>query len=163
MGMPVDIQVATAVVNQINLAPPGTYCAGFALTREYLCLLDLGTYTGIKVTVSPPQVASEWPDRVRVLDVVTIDVAVRTKVRAAPADLAAYVAEIDGYRQLTDQIRRWLQVQANRRLASMQAAVLVDPPHNAPTYVVEHLAQLGQYTSVIKLAYRVATNAGQLS
>jgi hypothetical protein len=151
----VDIQVAEAVLSELNLAPAGTFVRPFTAERVYLGTPDLADVAGVRLSITPTAVDDEFAARAGVTSEVVIQIGVRAKLQNSPGEPAFYLAEMDELRLLTQQVRRFLCQPQRRRLSALPAAMLTRGPQNNPTFAPEHLGELGQYTSIITLTYRV--------
>jgi len=96
----------------------------------------------LHVTVVPKGVALERADRSREQADVRIDVAVQKKV--------AGDTEIDGLMALVEEIAAFVR---DLRLESCAAVWL--RTENEPIYSPEHLVELGVFTSVLTVSFRV--------
>ena len=160
----IDIELADAVLAELNAAPgpvvgppagAGTFCQAFTAERIYLGTPDLADITGIRVSVVPSESDDTFASRAAIAEEVKINIGIRKKLTASPADLAAYTEELDGLRLLTFQIKRYLESPAHRRLSTMADAMLTQGAQNRPIFVPEHLTEMNQYTSIIILTYTV--------
>lgn len=165
----IDVQLAIAVLDELNAAAAvaGTFSQAFTAERIYLGTPDLAKLSGIRISIVPSESEDTLISRSAVSEEVKISLGIRKKLekKAVPesptysADLAAVLVELDGLRLLTSQIKRHFEAPEHRRLSSMPGAMLKEGAQNKPLYVPEHLDQLGQYTSIIILTYRVAVEA----
>ena len=143
--MSLIIDVADAVVAELNGAPAGTFAQAFTAARHYRPQFDLAELKTLRVSVVPKAIAVTGLMRSANQHDVSIDVAVQKKV--SPDD----AAELDGLMTLTEQIADFFRL---RRLAALPQA-LWTKTDNVPVYSPEHLEQKQVFTSVLTFSYRV--------
>ena len=139
--MSVVTDIAQAVVTMLN-AHHG-FSQAFTAVRAYRPVYELQTMATLHVTVVPKGLALELSDRSHAQRRdVRIDVAVQKK--------AANDTEIDGLMALVEEIAGYVK---DMDLGSCAAVWL--RTENEPIYSPEHLAELGVFTSVLTLTFRV--------
>ena len=142
--MALIIDIADAVVAELNAAPAGTFDPGFTAERRVLPEFDLSELAELKVTVVPKTVEINGSTRLASQFDCQIDIGVQKKLGK---DLDTEVAELCG---LVDGIAGYLR---RRSLAAAPHAVWVRT-RNDPVYAPEHLADQRAFTSVLTVTYR---------
>ena len=133
------VDIADALTAELNAHAFGQT---FTAVRRYRPVYELAEMADLHVTVVPKGVALERADRSREQVDVRIDVAVQKKV--------AGEAEIDGLMALVEEIAAFA-----RDLRLEECAAVWLRTENEPVYAPEHLAELGVFTSVLTLTFRV--------
>jgi hypothetical protein len=146
--MSLIIDIADAVVSELNATPPGSWAQPFTAVRAYRPVYDLADLAELKVTVVPRSVSIETTGRRVSQHDCQVDIAVQRKLTPAPGGTDA---EIDNLMVLVQQIADRFRYE---RLAGYAAAVWIKTTHTA-IYAPEHLEQLRQFTSVLTLTFRV--------
>ena len=142
--MALVIDIADAVVAELNAAPAGTFDHVFTAMRRVLPEFDLAELAELKVTVVPKAVEITGATRsVGQFDCQT-DIGVQKKLGK---DLDTETAGLCG---LVDAIAAYLR---RRPLAATPHAVWVRS-RNDPVYAPEHLADQRAFTSVLTVTYR---------
>ena len=142
--MALIIDIADAVVTELNAAPAGTFDPAFTAVRRVLPEFDLSELAELKVSVVPKAVEiSGYTRSVGQFDC-RIDIGVQKKLGK---DLDTEVAGLCG---LVDAIAGYLR---RRPLAAAPHAVWVRT-QNDPVYAPEHLAEQRAFTSVLTITYR---------
>ncbi len=134
-------KLADAVVGELNRADLGE---DFTASRAYRPVYDLGDMADLRVTVVPRTVGETIQSRSRTQSDYTVDVAVQKKI--------AGDEEADGLMNLVEAIARHFRFRRLMLLGGAEAVWIATA--NSPIYVPEHLAELGQFTSVLSLTFR---------
>jgi len=135
----VAVTVAEAVKDALN---GHTFTESFTTTRTQLPefqLKDMGT---LHVTVVPRSDAAELLDRRNDIHVVAVDVAIQQRLETVDNDT------LDALLALVQEIADFL----NRR--AMGDAIWTQT-QNDPVYAPDHLRELRQFTSILRITYRV--------
>ncbi|MBI5725211.1 MAG: hypothetical protein HZA50_14725 [Planctomycetes bacterium] len=141
----VTVDIAEAVVSELNA---GAFSQAFTAVREWLPRFDLAELKDLHVTVVP-KVVSEQPAGRKVCQYeYSVDVGIQKKLTI---NNGAEKAEIDSLIVLVEEIAGFFR---QRRLSAYPDAAWVKTEYSH-LYVVEHLSQLGQFTSVLTLTFRV--------
>jgi len=98
----------------------------------------------LRITVVPRAVEETIQSRSRTQGDYTVDVAVQKKI--------AGDEEADGLMNLVEAIARHFRFRRLMLLGGAEAVWIATA--NSPIYVPEHLAELGQFTSVLSLTFR---------
>ena len=136
------IKIADAVVGELNRAALGE---AFTAKRTYRPVYDLKDMKDLRVSVVPRAVAETIQSRSRTQGDYTVDVAVQKKV--------ADDTETDGLMKLVEEVARDFRFRRLPLLGGGEAVWIGTA--NSPVYAPEHLAELGQFTSVLSLTFRV--------
>jgi len=139
------IDIADAVVAELNSAAAGTFAQTFIAARHYRPQFDLADLKTLRVSVVPKSLAITGLMRSANQHDVSIDVAVQKKVN--PTDSA----ELDGLMTLVEQIADYFRL---RRLTALPGA-LWTKTDNVPVYAPDHLEQKQVFTSVLTFTFRV--------
>ena len=142
--MALIIDIADAVVTELNAAPAGTFDPAFTAARRVLPEFDLAELAELKVTVVPKAVEISGSMRSVGQFDFQIDIGVQKKLGK---DLDTETAGLCG---LVDGIAGYLR---RRSLAAAPHAVWVRT-QNDPVYAPEHLAEQRAFTSVLTVTYR---------
>lgn len=143
--MSLIIDIADAVVAALNAAPEGTFAQSFTAQRMYLPQFDLKEMSDLHVTVVPKGTEIQPGTRNTGRYDCSIDVGVQKKLANAQ-DLS----EVDSLLTLAEGIAEYFR---NKVLSPVQAAwVRSEHTH---LYAQDHLRELGQFTSVVTLTFRV--------
>lgn len=146
--MALTLDIADAVVAELNAAPPGTFDPAFTAVRRVLPVFDLAEMADLHVSVVPRAVDIAGATRSASQYDVQIDIGVQQKLASADGELDQQVPPLCGLvEQIADYLRR-------RVLQAIPGAVWVRTA-NDPIYAPEHLSQLRQFTSVLTLTYRI--------
>ena len=143
--MPVIIDIAEAVKNELNNPGQPGFSQSFTAERHYQPLFELPDMKTLHVTVVPKGAEISSGSRGRNQHDYQIDVAVQRK----PSD--SDNTEVDALMALVEEIADFF---ALRRLTDFSEAIWV-AAENEPIYSQEHMEQLRQFTSVITLTYRL--------
>jgi hypothetical protein len=135
------IDIAEAVVAELNAA---SFSQPVTAARLYTPQFELAEMTTLHVTVVPKGLSSTSLDRSRDTFQYQIDLAVQQKVDQANPPLDALMT-------LTEEIADHFRAGP---LGSFPAARCSDVV-NEPVFAPEHLTELGQFTSVLTLTFRV--------
>ena len=150
--MSLAINIADAMVAELNAAPPGTFDPAFTAVRRVLPVFDLAEMADLHVSVVPRAVEIAGATRSASQYDVQIDIGVQQKLApgggGGGGDLDQQVPPLC---ELVDQIAAYL---TRRVLLTMPNAIWVRLA-NDPIYAPEHLSQLRQFTSVLTLTYRI--------
>ena len=139
--MSVIVEVAEAVKTELN---GHEFSQEFTAERHYRPLFDLKDMKDLHVTVVPKGVTLTTAGRDRAQHDIQVDIAVQKKVTAS-------LDEADVLMGLVEEIADFFRL---RRLVEYSGAVWV-ATENSPVFAPEHLEQLGQFTSVLTLTFRV--------
>jgi len=142
--MALVIDIADAVVAELNAAPAGTFDPAFTASRRVLPEFDLAELAELKVTVVPKAVEITGSTRSVGQFDCQIDIGVQKKLGK---DLDTETAAMCS---LVDAIAAYLR---RRPLAATPHAVWVRS-RNDPVYAPEHLADQRAFTSVLTVTYR---------
>lgn len=142
--MALIIDIADAVVAELNAAPAGTFDPAFTAERRVLPAFDLPDLAELRVTVVPKAIETEGATRAATRFDCQIDIGVQKKLGK---DLDTEVAALCG---LVDTIAGYLR---RRPLAAAPHVVWVRT-QNDPVYAPEHLAEQRIFTSVLSITYR---------
>lgn len=140
--MAVVTDIADAVAAELN---SGAFSQPFEAKREYLPRFELPDMKTLQVTVVPKGMIVTPGTRSRNQHDVEIDVAVQKKLAAEDS------AQIDGLMDLVDEIANQFRL---KRIDGFPLAIWVKTEHD-PLYAQEHMDQLGQFTSVLTLTFRL--------
>ncbi|MEZ6193750.1 MAG: hypothetical protein R3C45_21110 [Phycisphaerales bacterium] len=146
--MSLALNIADAVVAELNTAPPGTFDPAFTAVRRVLPVFDLTEMADLHVSVVPRAVDIAGATRTASQYDVQIDIGIQQKLASDGGDLDQQVPVLC---ELVDQIAAYL---TRRVLQTMPNAIWVRLA-NDPIYAPEHLSQLRQFTSVLTLTYRI--------
>ena len=135
------IKIADAVRGELNR---GSWREEFVAERCYRPVYDLKDMKDVHVSVVPRAVTETIQSRSRTQGDYTVDVAVQKKV--------ADDEKTDGLMKLVEEIARHFRFRRLKLLGGDEAVWIGTV--NAPIYVPEHLAELGQFTSVLSLTFR---------
>jgi hypothetical protein len=135
------IHIADSVVAELNAA---TFSQPVSAARHYAPQYDVAEMTTLHVTVVPKGLSSQMLDRSRDTFEYLVDVAVQQKVDQANPPLDALMTLVE---EIASHFRaRGLDSFPNARCVEVK---------NEPVYSPEHLTELGQFTSVLTLKFRV--------
>ena len=146
--MSLALNIADAVVAELNAASPGTFDPAFTAVRRVLPVFDLAEMADLNVSVVPRAIDIAGATRSASQYDVQIDIGVQQKLASDGGDLDQQVPLLC---ELVDQIAAYL---TRRVLQAVPGAVWVRLA-NDPIYAPEHLSQLRQFTSVLTLTYRI--------
>ncbi len=135
------IDIADSVVAELNSA---SFSQPVTAVRHYAPQFELAEMTALHVTVVPKSLSSASLDRTRDTFEYQIDLAVQQKVDQANPPLDALMS-------LTEEIADHFRAGG---LVSFPAARCTEVK-NEPVFAPEHLVELGQFTSVITLTFKV--------
>jgi hypothetical protein len=146
--MKLVLDIADAVVMELNNAPPGTFTPAIVAQRRVLPVFDPQELTELRVTMVPKSVTITGATRAMSQYEITIDIGVQQKLPAPGVpDLDAAVAALS---DLVQQIAHYL----HRRPLTHAPGVSWSSVANEPVYAPEHLAQQRVFTSVLTVTYR---------
>ena len=143
--MPVLVDIAKAVVAELNDPGQPDFGQAFEAKRYYQPVFDLGEMQDLHVSVVPKGLAVSKAARAATQNDYQVDVAVQKKLAGAGLD------EVDALMGLVEQIADFFRL---RRLKECADAVWVGT-ENEPVFSQEHMDQLRQFTSVLTLTFRV--------
>lgn len=135
------IDIADSVVAQLNAT---AFSQPVAAARHYAPQFELAQMTALHVSVVPRGINSSSLDRSRDSFEYQIDLAVQQKVDPSNPPLDALMTLTE---EIADRFR-------TGSLASYPAARCTEVK-NEPVFALEHLTELGQFTSVLTLTFRV--------
>lgn len=144
--MNIAIDIADAVVGELNA---GSFMQEFTAVRAYRPQYELAELKDLRVTVVPAGVEETSAARTITQRDVSIDVGVQKKLTVADAE------ELDPLMALVEELQSFFR---RRRLSGYREAICVKTA-NEPLYSVEHLDEFRQFTSVIRLTFRVLQEA----
>jgi len=136
------IEIAEAVKNALNA---GDFSQDFTAGRHYQPLFDLAEMKDLHVTVVANGISTTTPGRGRAQFDCRVDVAVQKKLKTSDN------TEIDPLMDLVDEIAEFFRA---RRLDAVPGAAWVRT-ENTALYAQEHLSEMRQFTSVLRLTFRV--------
>ena len=140
------IELADAVVVELNGAAAGTFSQSFTAKRYYVPVFDLKEMRDLHVSVVPVGVETTTASRALLQHDVQLDVAVQQKF---PQDTAVELEAIDDLMGLVQEISDFL------RAVGRFGDALWIKTENKPVYSPEHMGQLRQFTSVLTLTLRI--------
>ncbi|MBI5725019.1 MAG: hypothetical protein HZA50_13745 [Planctomycetes bacterium] len=143
--MPVIVDIADAVVSELNA---GAFSQTFTAQRAWLPRFDLVDLKDLHVTVVPKGVSVQPAGRKVCQYEYSVDAGVQKKLTI---NNGMEKAEIDALIVLVEEIAGFFR---QRRLSAYPDAAWVKTEYSH-LYVVEHLSQLSQFTSVLTLTFRV--------
>ena len=143
--MPVIIDIAEAVKDELNSPGQPGFSQSFTAQRYYQPLFELPDMKTLHVTVVPKGAEASPGSRGRNQHDYQIDVAVQKK----PSD--SDNTEVDALMALVEEIADFF---ALRRLTTFSEAIW-GGTENEPIYSQEHMEQFRQFTSVITLTFRL--------
>ena len=151
--MALTLDIADAVVAELNAAPPGTFDPAFTAMRRVLPVFDLAEMADLHVSVVPRAIEIAGATRSASQYDVQIDIGVQQKLTSGGGggDLDQQVPPLC---ELVDQIATYLTRRVLQADPGVPNAVWVRLA-NDPIYAPEHLSQLRQFTSVLTLTYRI--------
>lgn len=135
------IKIADGVRGELNR---GSWREEFVAERRYRPLYDLKDMKDVHVSVVPRAVTETIQNRGRTQGDYTVDVAVQKKV--------AGDEQTDGLMKLVEEIARHFRFRRLKLLGGEEAVWI--GTINMPIYAPDHLAELGQFTSVLSLTFR---------
>ncbi|MCI0333695.1 MAG: hypothetical protein L0228_10795 [Planctomycetes bacterium] len=135
------IDIADSIVAELNAA---TFSQPVSAVRHYAPQFEMTEMTTLHVTVVPKGLSSQLLDRSRDTFEYLVDVAVQQKVDQTNPSLDALMNLVE---EIADHFRA-------ASLASFPNARCVEVK-NEPVYSPEHLTELGQFTSVLTLIFKV--------
>jgi len=139
--MAMIIDIAESVVAELNAT---SFSQPVSAVRHYAPQYDVAEMTTLHVTVVPKGLTSQMLDRNRDTFEYLVDLAVQQKVDQANPPLDALMTLVE---EIANHFRA-------RALASFPNARCTEVK-NEPVYSPEHLTELGQFTSVLTLKFRV--------
>jgi len=139
-----DIQVADAIVAELNAAPSGTFSQTFTATRVWVPVKDAQDVTSYEVKVVPMELRTVTLSRETAVEEYDIDVAVQVPCQVDD------ITTGDEARYLAEQIRDFF---VRRTLVSPPVAWL---KATSKIYSPERLANNNRFLTVITLTYKGA-------
>ena len=140
--MSVIADIADAVAAALNAAPAGTFAQAFTAQRAYLPQFDLKDMADLHVTVVPKGADIQAAGRNVGQYDYSIDVGIQKKFSGD--------SEADALMTLAEQVADYFR---GKRLASHSAAWARS--EHSHLYAQDHMRELGQFTSVVTLTFRV--------
>lgn len=140
--MSVIVDVAEAVKDELNAHE---FSIEFVAVRRYQPVFDLKDISDVVVSVVPRRKRTEPASRGAVQDTVEIDIAVQQKIQ--PGNNGLPDALMDLVEEISDFFKQ-------RRLTEYPGAAWTGV-ENQPVFHPGHIRKLGQFTSVLTLAYEV--------
>lgn len=140
------IQIADAVVAELNAAELHASDPGVAAARHYRPQFELAELKSVRVTVVPKAIEVAALSRSQNQHDVAIDIAIQKKLQTAD------LAELDPLMDLVQALGDLLRL---KRLAAFPSATWLKT-ENAPIYSPEHIDQHRVFTSVLTVTYRLA-------
>lgn len=147
MADSVPIELAEAVKDELNSAPPGTFSKSFTATREYIVEFRVKELKTLRVPVVPREAEIELETRNTDRHDYQVDVGVLERADLNNPD------GIDALMKLVQEISDYLR-RTVFTLASGTTAVWSEIA-NRPLYSQQHLREEGVFLSVITVTYRV--------
>ena len=141
--MPVLSAIAQAVADELNAQP---FSQAFTACRHYRPQFSLEELATLRVSVVPRSLTLATASRAKSTWEVAVDVAIQRRL-LDPSN----ILEIDTLVGLVEEAIAFLD---GRRLAGYPQAAFVGI-ENDPAYAVEHIDELGVFTSVVTVRYRV--------
>lgn len=138
------IDIADAIVAELNAAPAGSFGPAFTAVRRVLPAFELSELAELRVTVVPKALEISGAMRSASQFDCQVDIGVQQKLGK---DLDTEVAALCG---LVEQIAAYLR---RRPLTGAPLAAWVRT-QNDPVYAPDHLAQQRTFTSVLNVTYR---------
>lgn len=135
------LDIADAVVADLNAT---TFGQPLTAVRHYVPRFELAEMTALHVSVVPKGLTSTSLDRSRDAFEYQIDVAVQQKVDPSNPNLDALMELVE---QIADHFR-------TRSLTSFPGARCTEAK-NDPIYASDHLTELGEFTSILTLTFKV--------
>jgi len=139
------LNVADAVVTELNSAPDETFSLEFIAERKVLPEYDLRNITALQVIVVPRSLNAELETRSQVMYEVQIDIGVQKHVGKEIDD------EIEDLMDLVEEVGDYLR---GLSLTAVTYARWVRMENN-PIYSPDHLATHHVFTSVITMTYHM--------
>lgn len=145
MSQHLIIQVADALVAQINASALITGGSLQPATRHYRPQFELAELKSARITVVPKSIVITGMARSSNQHDCSVDIAVQKKLLTADA------AELDPLMLLTQELSDLLRL---TRLSLMPTALWVKTENN-PIYALEHLENQRVFTGLLTMTYRV--------
>jgi len=139
------LDIADAVVAELNGVPAGTFSQALVAVRMYVPVFKLEDMGVLHVTVVPHGQSFSQVGRGLGSSVYIIDVAIQQRV-----SLASNTA-LDALVVLVRQIAAWF---LGKRMAARPGAMCLALT-NDPAWMPKHLEELSQFTSVLSLSFEV--------
>jgi len=140
--MALIVDIADAVVTELNA---GTFSQTFRAARHYRPQFRLEEMKDLHVTVVPKGVEATTVSRSGVQYDISVDVAVQKKLEKETN------TDLDPLMNLAEEIANFFRL---RRLTQYPGASWLRS-ENDPAWSPGHLEELGQFTSVLTLTFRV--------
>ncbi len=142
------MNIADAVVAELNAAPEETFSKSFTAVRKVIPAYELSELSELKVTVVPKAIEIASSTRGGAQHDFSVDIGIQQKISK---DVDGDVESLMG---LVDKIAAYL---TKRKLADISWAAWVSIK-NDPPYVPEHLLEKRTFTSVLTITYRGFSN-----
>jgi hypothetical protein len=136
------INIAESIVAELSAT---TFSQPVTAVRYYSPRFDLPDMQNLHVSVVPRSVGSSRLDRTRSTYEYQVDIGVQQKIEPTDEHLDALMGLVE---EIADHLR-------TQPLGSFPNARCTDV-RNDPVFAADHLAELGQFTSVITATYLVA-------
>jgi len=143
--MSIILEVADAVVSELNSSPVDTFDYPFVAKRLLYPEFSLEELEELKVSVVPRAMETDPSSRLYVTHEFTVDVGIQKRLGGE------IEAEVESMLKLTEEINaylRWRPLKAKEGLSWAKGK-------NDPLYVPEHLVNERVFTSVITITYRM--------
>lgn len=143
--MSLAIDLADALVAELNAAPTGTFTPAIEAVRRVLPEFELNDLQQTRISVVPRSVRILPASRAGTQHEIAVDIGIQRKLGV---DLDAEVQAMSG---VVDAIADYL----NRRPLAHAPQALWSGMENDPIYAPVHLAEQRVFTSVLTVTYRV--------
>ena len=138
------LNIADALVAELNAAPDGTFSKSFVAVRKVIPAYELSELAELKVTVVPKAIEITSAMRNGSQHDFAVDIGIQQKI-SKDVD-----TDVESLMSFVDEIAAYL---TKRKLMDVPWAQWVSIK-NEPPYVPEHLAEKRTFTSVLTLTYR---------
>ena len=140
------VSIADAIVVQLNAHP---FSLPFTAVRGYVPTYELADMSTLHVTIVPMDYVGEPHDRSRDREEHRVHIAIQQRLTATGGSVL--VSDLDPLMALVEEIRDYLR---HERLIAFPIVRRIKTL-NKPIYDPKHLAELGQFTSLLTLTYTV--------
>lgn len=152
-----DVKLAKAILTSLQSAATGTFCQAFTANRSYGIVVELGAASGVLVTISPMTIDDDRDSSDDISHEIGVSIGVQKKLANGAAG-AAQLAEIDGLRLLTEQIKAWFEDFSRLELPNAEGMAFLRA-ENKPAYSASRLRRETLYLSIVTLTYQVVTSS----